>query len=157
MASLLAIDIGLKTGFALYGGEGKLKRYWSRRLGDRSKLKRIAFSTLKEPEDLEWLILEGGGWVAEIWRKEGARRGLKVRDVCAEEWRKDFFYPRQMRTGVEAKRNAVKLARKTIQWSGLNKPTSLKRDAAEAILIGLWGAIQLKLVSHEVIPEILLI
>jgi len=80
-----------------------------------------------------------------------------VIEPCAAPRRKEFFYPRQMRTGTEAKRNADILARKVIQWFCASKPTSLKRDAAEAILIGLWGALRLKLVSHEVIAKILFI
>ena len=34
-------------------------------------------------------------------------------------------------------------ARAVIEWSGAKRPTSLRHDAAEAILIGLWGALEL--------------
>jgi len=33
------------------------------------------------------------------------------------------------------------MARRVILWSGVQKPTSLRHDAAEAILAGLWGVI----------------
>jgi hypothetical protein len=42
-----------------------------------------------------------------------------------------------------AKRTAAEVARRIIEWSGAPRPTSLRHDAAEAILIGLWGAIVL--------------
>jgi hypothetical protein len=29
-----------------------------------------------------------------------------------------------------------------IEWSGITRPTSLRHDAAEAILIGLWGVLE---------------
>jgi hypothetical protein len=34
------------------------------------------------------------------------------------------------------------MARKVIDWSGARRPTSLRHDAAEAILVGLWGGLQ---------------
>ena len=34
------------------------------------------------------------------------------------------------------------LARRVIEWSNAPRPTSLRHDAAEAILIGLWGVLQ---------------
>ncbi|MBC8076709.1 MAG: hypothetical protein H7Y32_11595, partial [Chloroflexales bacterium] len=33
-------------------------------------------------------------------------------------------------------------ARRVIAWAGAPRPTSLRHDAAEAILIGLWGALE---------------
>ncbi|MBI4581226.1 MAG: hypothetical protein HY718_16105 [Planctomycetes bacterium] len=46
------------------------------------------------------------------------------------------------RTGPQAKRHAGTLARRAIEWSGAARPTSLRHDAAEAILIGLYGVVQ---------------
>jgi len=33
------------------------------------------------------------------------------------------------------------IARRVVEWSETSRPTSLRHDAAEAILIGLWGVI----------------
>jgi len=43
----------------------------------------------------------------------------------------------------EAKRTlrALLAARRVVEWSDAARPTSLRHDAAEAILIGLWGVI----------------
>jgi hypothetical protein len=42
-----------------------------------------------------------------------------------------------------AKRRAIEMARRVIEWSDAPRPTSLRHDAAEAILIGLFGVLEL--------------
>jgi hypothetical protein len=61
-----------------------------------------------------------------------------VRVIGAEVWRAalDAFGDR-----ARPKREADAIARRVIAWSGAPRPTSLRHDAAEAILIGLWGVI----------------
>ena len=63
--------------------------------------------------------------------------------IQAEQWRAGLMLPRQRRTGEQAKKQADGLARRIIEWSGAMKPRGrLKHDAAEAILIGMHGAIR---------------
>jgi hypothetical protein len=38
---------------------------------------------------------------------------------------------------------AADLARRVIAWSNATRPTSLRHDAADAILIGLWSVLEL--------------
>lgn len=76
MAALLAVDVGVRTGIALYGGDGRLRWYRSHNLGSANRLKRA----------LPTLIGDG---------------------------------------------------------TGVTHATSLRHDAAEAILVGLWGALDL--------------
>ena len=64
-----------------------------------------------------------------------------MRRVSAEEWRSLFLLPRDQRSGDQAKRVADGIARRVVEWSDAPRPTSLRHDAAEAILIGLWGVI----------------
>jgi hypothetical protein len=78
---LLAVDLGLKTGLAAYGADGRLLRYV-------------------------------------------------------------LLHPSERRDGQAAKRNADRLARAVIEWSGAARPTSLRHDAAEAVCIGLWGVLE---------------
>ena len=54
-----------------------------------------------------------------------------------------LLLPRKQLNRKVAKDEADILARKMIAWSGLKRPTSLRHDAAEAILIGLWGVLEL--------------
>lgn len=142
MASLLAIDLGLRAGLALYGDDGRLRWYRSQNFGAQSRMRRAAYSILQDLPDLQWLVIEGGGTLAEGWQKEAARREVQVIQTSAETWRQQLLYPRQQRTGVAAKQHADRLARSIIDWSGAPRPTSLRHDAAEAILIGLWGVLQ---------------
>ncbi|MFZ4656452.1 MAG: hypothetical protein ACOYNY_05555 [Caldilineaceae bacterium] len=142
MASLLAVDLGLRAGLALYGDDGRLRGYRSQNFGAQSRLRRAAYGILLELPDLQWLVIEGGGTLAESWQKEAGRREVQVIQTSAETWRQQLLYPRQQRTGVEAKHHADRLARSIIDWSGAPRPTSLRHDAAEAILIGLWGVLQ---------------
>ncbi len=139
---LLAVDLGLRTGLALYDRSGRLLWYRSQNFGDRDALRRAVHRLLGEIEDLAILVLEGGGPIADIWGRQADRRGIAVRRIGADAWRKGLLYPRQQRSGDQAKRSAGALARRVIDWSGAPRPTSLRHDAAEAILIGLWGVLE---------------
>jgi hypothetical protein len=135
----LSIDCGLKTGIALFTLSGQLIWYRSQNYGSRQRLKKAAFSLLKEINGLSHLVIEGGGTLAEIWLREGERRKLTTRVVHAEDWRKELLLPRQQRSGRQAKQVADELAREIIEKAGIAKPTSLRHDAAEAILVGWWA------------------
>ena len=139
---LLAVDLGLRTGLALYGADGRLRWYRSQNFGTTARLRRGAASLLRGLPNVTCLVLEGGGPIAEVWAKEGMRRGLKVETVDAETWRRALLWSRERRSGTEAKAHADTLARRVIDWSGASRPTSLRHDAAEAILVGLWGVLQ---------------
>ena len=141
---LLAVDLGLLTGLALYGGDGRLCWYRSHNLGNTARLKRAVPSLLRgDGAPPTHLVLEGSGQLAEIWARAAEKRGLEVRLISAETWRRRLLYQRQQRSGKEAKRNADDLARRVIRWSDAPAPTSLRHDAAEAILAGLWGVLEL--------------
>jgi hypothetical protein len=89
------------------------------------------------------LIIEGGGALARPWADAAEARALDVTWITAETWRAPFLYRREQRTGEIAKRTADEMARRVIEWSATKRPTSLRHDAAEAILIGLWGVLEL--------------
>lgn len=145
---LLAVDLGLRTGMALYGRSGRLIWYRSKHFANAKSLRGRVQSLFNEQPDLEAVVLEGGGSLAEIWEKEARRREFTILRVEAEEWRKRFFQPRQYADGSKAKRSAKELARRVIEWSGARRPTSLRSDAAEAILIGLWGMLEIGLLAE---------
>ncbi|MCP3136165.1 hypothetical protein [Pyxidicoccus xibeiensis] len=140
--ALLAVDLGLRSGLALYGRDGRLREYRSQNFGSQSRLKRAVPAVLNGVGPLAWLVLEGGGPVADVWEREASRRALPVLRVAAEDWREKLLYAREQRSGTRAKEAADVLARRIIVWSGAAKPTSLRHDAAEAILLGLWGALE---------------
>jgi len=89
--------------------------------------------------DLEWVVIEGGGGLAGIWEREARHRGIGVIRVSAEQWRAEFLSQRQRSSGRLAKKSAGVLALRVIQEQGAVRPTALRHDAAEAVLVGLWG------------------
>jgi hypothetical protein len=143
MKSLLAVDLGLKAGLALYADTGRLVWYRSHNFGTTERLRRAVHGLLKELPELTEIVIEGGGNLALVWEREAERRGGRCRKVGAEVWRQVFLLSREQRSGVEAKRYAGEIARKVIEWSEAPRPTSLRHDAAEAILVGLWGVLEL--------------
>ncbi len=142
MASLLAVDLGLRTGLAFYGADGRLVWYRSQHFGTRAALRRGAHGLLDNNPGVSHLVLEGGGPIAEIWAREAGRRGLSLWQIAAEDWRGRFLDPRDQQGRDRSKLTADILARRVIEWSGAPRPTSLRHDAAEAILIGLWGVLE---------------
>ena len=141
MRSLLAVDLGVRTGLAVYGDDGRLLRYRSQNFGSAVRLRRALPALLEGERGLALLVIEGGGPLADAWEREAERRRIALRRIGAEEWRRALLYPREQRTGVQAKQTADGLARRIIDWSGAPRPTSLRHDAAEAILIGFWGVL----------------
>lgn len=141
--TLLAVDAGLRAGLALYGGDGRLRWYRSRNYGSIARLKKAAYGLAGEIEGLAQLVVEGGGPPAEPWVKEGRRREIPVLQVHAAAWRQPLLLSRDRRTGADAKEQADVLARRVIEWSGAARPTSLRHDAAEAILMGLWAVVRI--------------
>jgi len=142
MRFLLAVDLGLKTGLALYGEDGQLRWYRSKNFGTAARLKRAVYGILKEVPGLAMLVIEGGGGIAEIWEHEAQKQGIAVRRITAEDWRERLLYPRERRSGAMAKDVATGLAERVIACSGLRRPTAPRHDAAEAILIGLSGVLE---------------
>jgi hypothetical protein len=142
LPSLLAVDVGVRTGLAVYRDDGRLIWYRSRNFGAAVRLRRAIPALLHEAFDPTYVVLEGGGPLADHWATAAERHGCHVRRVSAEEWRALFLLQREQRSGEQAKRVADTIARRVVDWSDAARPTSLRHDAAEAILIGLWGVLR---------------
>jgi len=143
MPSLLAVDLGLKTGLALYEENGKLSWYRSHNFGTTERLRRALPGIMEGISDLTALIIEGGGNLATVWEREAQKREITVYRIDAGKWRQLFLFPREQRTGLDSKKHAGEVARRIIEWSAASRPTSLRHDAAEAIMIGMWGVLKL--------------
>ncbi|MFO7802005.1 MAG: hypothetical protein R6V55_06900 [Desulfovermiculus sp.] len=142
MSSLLGIDLGLKTGFALYDAQDGLLWYRSTNFGSKARLKTGVFNVLKTISDLERIVLEGGGNLAWVWAKEAERQNIVFKQISAQTWRDDLLLPRQASSGIKAKKSAIELALHIIHSSRAPRPkTGLNYDCAEAILIGYWGVL----------------
>ena len=141
---LLAIDLGLRTGFALYDEHGRLVRYWSSHFPNKAQLRRCTYKILKDIQDLRVVVVEGGGDLELPWASSAEKLNLHYIRLSAERWRQCFFYKRNRCGTKKSKESADKAARQVIDWFGAKKPTSLRHDAAEAIMIGLWAVYELK-------------
>ena len=141
MAALLAVDLGVRAGFACWGDDGRLRWYRSQNFGTAARMRRAVPALLADPPDLAHLVVEGGGPLVAPWTTQGERRALAVQVVSAERWRPLFLLPREYGSGEQMKSVADRLARRVIAWADGPRPTSLRHDAAEAILVGLWGVL----------------
>jgi hypothetical protein len=137
---LLAIDLGLRCGWAAFDEGGRLLAYGSRHYGNRSALRKAIPQILGAYPCLARLVVEGGGDLYIPWEKEASRRGIPIRQVASEEWRKALLKPKERVSGEAAKEAADTVARDVIERSGAKRPTSLRHDAAEAILVGVWAS-----------------
>ncbi len=142
MTALLAVDLGVRTGFSCWGDDGRLRWYRSQNFGSAARLRRAIPALLDREHDFARVVVEGGGPLATLWVAAVTGRSMDVRRVSAEEWRSVFLLPREQRSAADAKLAASRLARLAIAWGGGRAPTSLRHDAAEAVLIGLWGAVE---------------
>ncbi len=139
---LLAVDLGLRAGLALYGGDGRLRWYRSTHFGTMATLKQGLRRVVREAGPLAFLYAEGDLHHFDLWAKEAQRAGAQARRVSPERWRAGLLLGRERRSGAEAKAHADTLARCVVEWSGAKGVTSLRHDAAEAILIGLHGVLE---------------
>lgn len=151
---LLAIDLGVRCGFALYDGDGRLLRYRSTNFGGRSRIKKAAWGILRDIDGLARVVAEGDADLGAIWKKNADKFGAHFQLINAETWRDGLMLDRYRRSGADAKERADTLARQVIAWSGADKPTSLRHDAAEAILIGLWGVLDARWLAKNPLANI---
>lgn len=143
MAQLLAIDLGLKTGLAVFGDDGRVRRYRSQNYGTVGRLKRAAWGEIVGVEELVALAVEGDMALARVWAKVATKRGAEVFAIQAATWRRELLPDKDRRSGASAKAAAEVLARDVVERSGLPRPTAMRHDAAEAICIGVWACRQL--------------
>jgi transposase len=140
---LLAVDVGLHTGLALFDENHQLLWYRSHHLPNPKKLKIMISKLLRDSPHPTHIYLEGSGPLAELWLREAEKLSITVRQISAELWREKLFYARQRTSGTQAKKEADSLARLVIKELGGKRPTQLRHDTAEAVLVGLYGLLEL--------------
>lgn len=135
---LLAVDLGLRTAWALYDGEGHLIRFESRNFGNRSRLRTGVPTVVRTlPAEIEVVVAEGDARLARTWFE--CRKCWQTELVYAERWRGDLLWQRQRRSGSQAKEVALDLAARVIRDDGQGWSNRLNDDTAEAILLGYWA------------------
>lgn len=143
MQTLLAVDLGVRTGFALYNNKGEILRYHSRNFGSAQRLKNAIFQILQSSGNLKFLYLEGGGKLEKYWLKAAEKRGVETIQLHADEWRR-MLYPdaKQDARTKQSKQLAAKKAGELLRSQSLPVPTIWNDDVAEALLIGWYGCIR---------------
>jgi hypothetical protein len=146
MEFLLAVDLGIKTGLALYGADIQLHWYRSQNFGSAARLRK-AVPWILSQQDLSHVIIEGGGPLLKIWNAELDKRNINVIKIMADHWRSELLYAREQRNRSDAKANAIHYAEKVIEKVSVQKSTPPDNNSAEAILIGLYGMRQLNWIA----------
>ncbi len=137
--TLLAVDLGIRSGLAVYDRRGHLLDYRSTNFGSRRRLKQAVYGVIRDAGPPAHLIVEGDRNLGQIWQRAGAKLGAQYHAVTPKTWRQAVLQPHQRRDAATAKQAADTLARRVIELTGADRPTSLRHDAAEAILIGWWA------------------
>lgn len=159
---LLAVDLGLRTGFALFArslsSPVRLQAYGSHHIGSRATLRRAAPAILGRFAPIDLLVVEGDAAMGRIWERAAAVTKASTTHVNTERWRRCLLLDREQRNGRDAKRHANTRALAVIEWSrdaGSDAPAvtgELRHDTAEAILIGLWGVLHHGLLRRDQAP-----
>jgi len=139
MEFLLAVDLGVKTGFAMYSSQPKLLWYHSQNYGNKFRLKKAIPGILYQDDRIDYVVMEGGGSLQKIWDAALEKMNIEVMHIMAEAWRNELLLDREQRKGKMAKGKALMYAIKIIDQLSEKKTSSLNHNAAEAIMIGLWG------------------
>lgn len=148
---LLAVDVGLSTGFARFDGECRLLWHGSHNFGAASRHKRGVIHILDRAGEVDWLALEGGGPLLRHWENEARRRSIEVLVYSAEEWRESLFPLRERADGERAKAFARQAAGRIILRDGPAGPREAQADAAEAICLGVAACVDVGLLAEP--PE----
>ena len=163
---LLAVDLGLKSGVALYNKQGKLLRY-EQHLFNRDKLddeiKAIVegwesdiqssdtmSSSNEEPWTVTKIALEGGD-VAIFNAWDSAAKDISITRVSPEEWRFHLLSEKERISGAASKAAARLIARQVVSDFGImgNHEGKFKTDVAEAVLLGFYVCKKLGWISRD--------
>ncbi|MEW6134667.1 MAG: hypothetical protein AB1583_02995 [Bacteroidota bacterium] len=134
---VMSVDLGVKTGIAVFSSEGRLRWFGSRNYGSINSLRNDLPRLLHSHAPLRVLVLEGGGVLENVWMREAHYRNIAVVSFHAGHWRQLFFGSDPLMHTNRAKMKAVDLARAVIGLIGENRASLPIHHAAEAILTGL--------------------
>lgn len=136
---LLALDLGLRFGWACYQQDSRLVAYGSHHCGQANKLNSVAYQSIIRLPKGSALIVEGGGDLLKYWTKYALKYDIDLFNIHAERWRTDCLPARCLNDGKRAKKEAINLSQSLILSRAGRGATSLRHDTAEACLIGWWG------------------
>jgi hypothetical protein len=141
MGRLLAIDLGLHSGLALFDmADGTLIDWRTHTFPDRTRFKAGVHALVeRQGRMLDAVVAEGDPKIARVWAKELRKLGLVLEVVSAEDWRRDVLLPRERRDRSAARAGAVRHAERIIAESDAGRTAQCTPEAAEAICLGRWA------------------
>ena len=139
MEFLLSIDLGVKTGFAMFNSQSELLWFRSHNFGNKARLKKAIPWVLNLEDEMDYIVIEGGGPLRKLWDAQLEKRNISVMHIMAEDWRSELLFDREQRKGKKAKEFAVRYAENFLTKTSAKKTNELNVNAAEAILIGIWA------------------
>ena len=149
---ILAVDVGLRSGFAHYAADGRVTHFGAAQYTNTSQFRARSRDVLLEARPgavtKTHLVLEGPPDLLRAWEdvvEELDEEPALVWQVGPGEWREELLLPRERASGHKAKAAARLIARQIIRRFGLGveSPVSMNTDAAEAVLIGYYACLKL--------------
>jgi predicted phosphodiesterase len=134
---LLAVDLGLRTGAALFDEDGKLLRLDSCRFVDPEGLEQ-GLEDLIIKSCVTHVVIEGEDRkLYNIWKNaiEKLPGDVKMARVVADDWRHDFLLKKEQKFAHKAKEAASLIAKQFLAGTDY-ETVKLSVDAHEAVLIG---------------------
>jgi hypothetical protein len=153
--TLLAVDLGLATGVAVFDSTGKLLLYNDFVFKSTADLRQVVHDLLVEWErnlavEITHVAIEGldpslwDAWISVLGSRE-------VLDVLPETWRQDLLLHRERASGELAKAASRIIAKQIVHDYGMmtSHQGDFQTDAAEAVLLGLHVSRRLGWVDRE--------
>ncbi|CAJ1950814.1 unnamed protein product [Cylindrotheca closterium] len=161
---LLAVDLGLKTGFALFNKQGQLLRYEQHLFhkdkldeeiktivdGWESDMQAIEAIGSEEPLTVTKIAVEGGD-IAILNAWESATKDVSITRISPEEWRFHLLSEKERTSGATSKAAARLIARQVVSDFGImgNHQGKFKTDVAEAVVLGFYVCKKLGWVTRD--------
>jgi hypothetical protein len=138
---LLAVDLGLRTATAVLDGSGQILQIDDWRFTDVHQLEGALEGMLRN-HSITHVVVEGADTkLNRIWRRAVEKYDLPFARVVAEDWREVLLLPKERKNKQAAKDAAVLIAKQfwTKKLDHDNSRAKLSKDAAEAVLVGLYA------------------
>lgn len=123
----------------MFNSEAELLWFRSQNFGNKVRLKKAIPWVLNLKDEIDYLVIEGGGPLRKIWDQQLERKNITVMHIMAEDWRKELLFERERRKGKKAKAIAMLCADRFLKNRSAKKTSELNVNAAEAIMIGIYG------------------
>jgi Icc-related predicted phosphoesterase len=134
---LLAVDLGLRTGTAVFDRNGTVLAVDTWRFHDPESLD-LGLKDILTAHNITHVVIEGEDRkLFYIWRRAIEKfEGVQLARVVADDWRRMLLSKKEMRDARKAKSAAGLIAKQVLKDNEDLRDKKLSSDAAEALLVG---------------------